>query len=114
MDIEDTTTQNHLLPDQIKWEIIFCYQQGTSNRQIAQTLGQKHNRPSLCHKTVKLVIDKFEQTGGVNNAWSDKGRPPVVDEEMEDELINHCVENRFQSVKEYKEGSWTFMHSTDH
>lgn len=76
MDIEEPTTQTHLLSDQLKYEIIFCHQQGAKNKTIARDLGEKYQRPSLSHQTVKFIIDKFDQTGKVDNDWSDKGRPP--------------------------------------
>ena len=102
MDIEDQPSPTHLLPDRVKWEIVFCHQRGDTNKNIARTLGVKHKRSGLCHQTVKSIIDKFTETGTIDNNWSKTGRPKVIDEETKEELINHCVDNRFKSVNEHK------------
>ena len=63
----------HLLPEQIKWAIVFYKEPEIhrlpkfSNREIARLLGQLFNRPTLSHQQVKFIYDKYLETKGVDN-----------------------------------------------
>jgi len=40
---------------------------------IARELGHAYDRPSLTHKQVKFIWDKYEENGDVNNKWNLEG-----------------------------------------
>ena len=103
MEIEESKEASHLLSDGLKWKIIFLKQQGLSDRETARNVANEYHRPTLSHKQVKYVWTKFQNTQGVTNNWSDQGRPRVTDDQLEEEIIEHCRSNRLLSANDIKE-----------
>ena len=103
MDIEEQPNESRLLSEELKWDIVFSKQQGLSNKSIAKKLGAKYDRPTLSHQAVKKVVEKHANNRNVENNWSFDGRPRLLDEETELELVEHASENRFDSAKDYKD-----------
>ena len=101
MEIEETKDYSsyHLIPDEIKWAIIFLKKLGGSNKGIASAIFQHFNR-SVCHKSVKRVWEKFQRTDSLENQWNQAGRPRLLTEDDLEALALHCVEDRIASVKE--------------
>ena len=56
--------QTHLLPEKVKWVIIFAKHDGSSNKTTAKKVGVGYNRPSLSHQTVESVWEKYLETQG--------------------------------------------------
>ena len=104
MEIEEEKepTYPHLIPEEIKWSIIFLKKNGLQNKSIARGLTETYKRP-ISHQTVKRIWTKYEKTGNVDNNWSLKGRPTVLSEDDLEILIDSCSENRTLSSKERKE-----------
>ena len=107
MEIESS---NHLLPDDIKWAIVFYKSPHIhimlpilSNREIARIVGGIYNRPTLSHKQVKYVYDKYLETNSVDNIWNSEGRPRSLTAQQVDELIQFAINNRSESCNTYKE-----------
>lgn len=92
----------HLLPDEVKWSIICKKKQGLGNKAIAREVGASCGRPTLSHQTVKLIWEKYTETGQVGNNWNTEGRPTVITAMETEELINYCIENRNLSCNELK------------
>jgi len=82
MEVED-----HLLAPQIKWMIIHYKLQGESNKATARIVGERYQRPSLSHQTVKAIWAKYQRTKGVENEWNWNGRPFVLKGEDFEEVI---------------------------
>ena len=66
-------TTSHLLPDNIKWFIVHEHNNGKKPYQIIDEVFQKFNR-LIYDSTVSRILEKYERTGNVENAWSG-GRP---------------------------------------
>lgn len=97
------------LPDRVKWAIITqkkmhaSNKKKVSNRKIAREVGEMFERPTLSHTTIAEVWDKFSRTGDVAPEWSHVGRTRVMTEMEEEKLIEHCLDNRKDSARQYKE-----------
>lgn len=104
MEIEEekVTTHPHLIPDEIKWIIVYLKKVGYSNKMVART-STEHSGRSISHQTVKRIWDAYQETGTVDNRWSKDGRPKTISEEEIRRLLESCQENRQMSVKERKE-----------
>ena len=79
----------HLIPEEIKWSIIFLKKNGLSNKSIARGLTETYKRP-ISHQTVQRIWTKYEMTGNVDNRWSLEGRPTVLSEDDLERLIDSC------------------------
>jgi len=99
---EEKQAYDHLLSDQIKWSIVDHKLQGHSNKQTALIVGERYNRPTLSHKTVKSIWEKYEAMETVENQWSDKGRPSTIEEADILRLERFFKRNPKKSVNEAK------------
>jgi len=76
MEIEEEKDEgSHLLPDNIKYAILFYKdQRDISDKEIKRRIENDFGR-TLGNSTVKTVWDKYQETGSISNRWSDGGRP---------------------------------------
>lgn len=104
MEIEELgpNQQNHLLSDQIKWNIVFYKELGYSNKETARMVGISYNRPTLSHQTVKSVWTKYHDNGDVENQWNEAGRPSIIEEEDTRRLKTYFKRNPKKSISEAK------------
>lgn len=70
---------SRLLSDEVKWSIVSQHKAGNGPKQIIQNIETEFNR-SIYKSTIYGILDKYEQTGDVANAWSG-GRPPLFNKE---------------------------------
>lgn len=96
-DVEDP----HLLPDEIKWAIVFAKKRNESNRKVAKEVGAAYNRPTLSKDSVKAVYEKYLEKNSVDNQWSSQGRPQLLDSDQIDEVVDHCLDDRRKSVRQH-------------
>jgi len=103
MDIEaEKDTQIHLLPDEIKYSIVFYKKRGDmSDKKIREQIFSEFGR-QLGNSTVQSVWKKYQETDEVSNRWSSQGRPRLLNEEEQDKLIEAVKENRLSSSRELK------------
>ena len=101
MEIEEEKVPEitHLIPEEIKWAIVFMKKQGYSNKATAKEITELYSRP-MTHQSVKRIWNLYEETQGVENRWNFKGRPKVINEETMLMLIESCQEDRQITVKE--------------
>jgi transposase len=98
-ELEDT----HLLSDKIKWGIIAFKKQGMKDLDVAKEARSLYNRPTLHHKTVKLIWERYLESGSVDNKWNPEGRPKVLSEMEEEKILDYSRENRRNSAQQCKE-----------
>ena len=99
---EEKDTQPHLIPDEIKWLIVFFKKSDKSNKMTARIVTDFFGRV-IGHQTVKRIWTNFQATGSVDNRWSIQGRPKTISQEDLEALLGSCREDRVISVKERKE-----------
>jgi len=104
MEIEEAKdySSSHLIPDEIKWVIVFLKKRGASNKGVAKLITAEYGR-RMDHKGVKRIWDKFQATKSIDNMWSTIGRPQLLTDEDLEALAQNCLEDRISSVKERKE-----------
>ena len=88
MEIEEQkTNQGHLIPDEIKYKIIFYKMEGMhSDKTIAKLILSEFGR-ELGNSTVQNIWEKYQETNQVSNQWCTKGRPKAMNEEEQETLI---------------------------
>ena len=101
MEIEEnkSTEGTRLLPDEVKWKIVFLKKEGNSNKQVARIVSEEYERP-MSHQTVQKIWTLYQDTGLVECQWSKKGRPRTLNNDQIGMLIENCEDDRTSSVKE--------------
>ena len=104
MEIEEEKDPQHtrLLPDEVKWRIVFFKKEGYSNKETARRISNEYAR-AMSHQTVKKIWTLYEETKSVECQWNLEGRPKVLNEDQIERLIESCEEDRMLTVKERKE-----------
>lgn len=97
---EEKEPQPHLLSVEIKHAIVNAKKRGLSNTAAAKEVAGLYDRPSLSHKTVKDVYNKYLTNGDVENQWNMLGRPTILDEEEREEVLEYAENNRKASCKD--------------
>ena len=67
-------TQSRLIPEDIKWFIVAQAEQGYEPKEIVGQIEERFHK-DVDEKTIPRILDKYEQTGSVSNAWSGGGLP---------------------------------------
>lgn len=99
---EEKKGSDHLLPDEIKYAVVFHKKQGDlSNKGIKRQIFKDFGR-SIGNSTVETTWENYQKTGTISNQWSTEGRPKVMSLEAQDLLIETARENRLSSAKELK------------
>lgn len=103
MDIEEEKDKgSHLLPENIKYAIVFYKDQGDMNdKEIKRRIEGDFGR-TLGNSTVKAVWDKYQETDSISNRWSHEGRPRSLGQEDRDLLIQTARQNRLSSALDLK------------
>ena len=103
MDIEEEKDKgSHLLPDEVKYAIVFYKDQGLmSDKEIKRRIENDFERP-LGNSTVNTVWTKYQNSNSIDNRWSSEGRPRSLGQEDRDLLIQTARENRLSSAMDLK------------
>ena len=96
------TSHNRLLPEELKWAIIFYKKQDKSSAEVADIVGEAYGRPTLSRQTVDKVWNKYGQNHSVANQWSRQGRPSVLTVDDLDEIKEYLEKNPKKSINEVK------------
>lgn len=96
---EEEEKDSHLLPEELKWAIVYKKKEGKSNKKVASEIRDEYKRSTIKHQQVKAIWEKYEAIGDVLNLWSG-GRPKILEPEEEEALVQSCLENRIISDRE--------------
>ena len=79
MEIEEgkEPTQPYLLPDGVKWRIIWFKKNNLSNKSLARGISQTFQR-TISHQTVQRIWTKYEETGMWIMSWTFMGDPRLL------------------------------------
>ena len=103
MEIEEhKSEQPHLIPEEIKYSIIFLKRQGMCNADIARKIYAEFDR-KIHPASVANILEKYERTGNVANQWSYQGRSHLLTEEDRELLEDAITENLLRSCEDLKE-----------
>jgi len=99
---EEKTEQKHLIPFEIKQQIVFYKIQGTlNNKEIAEEIF-KYFGPKIGNSTVQRVWEDYEINGRNSNHWCTQGRHKALAPEEQEMLIETVKDNRFSSTNQLK------------
>ena len=82
----------HLIPDYIKWFIVSRDQEGYKAEDIVSTVQDQFHRP-VCERSITRILDRFDQTGDVSNAWSG-GRPKLFNKQENKKIVKAVRRNK--------------------
>lgn len=97
---EEKSDQDHLLPDEIKYAIVFHKKEGKkTDKAIARQILIDYNR-KIGNSTVSRIWENYQKTKTVSNHWNTQGRPKLLTTDQQEQLIESVRENRLLSSRE--------------
>ncbi|KAL4500716.1 hypothetical protein ABPG72_019950 [Tetrahymena utriculariae] len=82
---EGTKSKSHLISDDIKYAVVSYKKDGNSNKQIVRQIGENYGR-NIHPSTITNLLNKYSNTGNVDNQWSHQGREKAMNQAQIDEM----------------------------
>lgn len=89
-----------MLSKEEKVEIILLCGENTPSRQVADIFNSRHPNRNVNHTTVTRLLNKFKETGSINNNFKKPHANAKVPTEIEEEVCLTVVENGKTSIKQ--------------
>src|SRR5215510_952089 len=104
MEIEEQKESpiSHLIPDEIKWAIVFLKKDNMANKAVARRITEDYGR-QMNHQTVKRIWESYKENDSISPKWSAQGRPKSLNDEDLERLAQNCLDDRIISVRERRQ-----------
>ncbi|KAL4500727.1 hypothetical protein ABPG72_019961 [Tetrahymena utriculariae] len=98
---EGTKSKSHLISDDIKYAVVSYKKDGNSNKQIVRQIGENYGR-NIHPSTITNLLNKYSNTGNVDNQWSHQGREKAMNQAQIDEMEALVEEDPFITAQNIK------------
>lgn len=89
-----------MLTKEEKVEIILLCGENTPSRQVTNIFNARHPNRNVNHTTITRILNKFKETGSINNNFKKPHSAAKVSREVEEEVCLSVIENGKTSIKQ--------------